>query len=163
MLPQHAYKAFIPYTGIFRGLTGSEGEDAQAAPRVVVLHAQVTGLFPHSATLSRSFPKYGIDSPVLDFDYAVYALGSHLPAPINLWGPSLDGQESAPYSGGKADGIAWLRKFHGLIEQAPSVLVVGGGALGIREPPYLCAFALTHAPSTQSTLRISPRSIRPSL
>ena len=87
-------------------------------------------------TLSKAFPKYGIDTPVLNFDYAIYSLGSHLPAPINIWGPSADGKDLAYSSGSKREGIAWLAKFHSVIEKAPSVLVVGGGALGIRESPH---------------------------
>lgn len=132
ILPQHGHKAFIPYTGIFRGPARNE-EDAADARRTILLHAQVTALSSHSVTLSRSFPEYGIDGPVLSFDYAVYALGSHLPAPINLWGPCPDVKDPSVYRGCKVEGVSWLRKFHDAIEQAPSVLVVGGGALGIRE------------------------------
>ena len=133
ILPQHAHKAFIPYTGIFRGPSAPDGANATDPRRAILLHAQVTALSAHSVTLSRSFPEYGIDGPVLDFDYAVYALGSHLPAPINLWGPCPDAKNSNVYRGCKVEGVSWLRKFHDAIEQAPSVLVVGGGALGIRE------------------------------
>ncbi|KAF7799136.1 hypothetical protein EIP86_010367 [Pleurotus ostreatoroseus] len=132
VLPQHAYKAFIPYTSIFQGLTEPKPEDPQKSPRVVLLQAQVTGLSPHSVTLSKAFPKYGIETPVLNFDYAIYSLGSHLPAPINIWGPSTDGKDLADSSGSKREGITWLAKFHSVIEKAPSVLVVGGGALGIQ-------------------------------
>lgn len=134
ILPQHAHKAFIPYTGIFRGPARDEGHPTDPR-RAILLHAQVTALLSHSVTLSRSFPEYGFDSPVLHFDYAVYALGSHLPAPINLWGPCPDAKDSGVYRGCKVEGVSWLRKFHDAIEQAPSVLVVGGGALGIRGSP----------------------------
>lgn len=83
--------------------------------------------------LSRAFPEHGIESDTLHFDYAVYALGSHLPSPLNLWHASPDGKPAAhSYEGNKAEGIAWLRGKQRTIEDATSVLVVGGGALGIR-------------------------------
>ena len=74
----------------------------------------------------------------LRFEFLVYALGSHLPSPINLWGPVADEDvEKADVldvsRGTKEGGIAWLKKFQKRVERASSVLVVGGGALGIRE------------------------------
>lgn len=125
----------------------------------VLLHAQVTSLAPKSLTLSQAFPEYGIYEPgkQLDFDYAVYALGSHLPAPINLWGPVGDDPdvlavtkgimqdvagkrqfptgvaENSLYQGTKPEGIDWLQKFRERIDKASSILVVGGGPLGVRE------------------------------
>lgn len=71
----------------------------------------------------------------------IYALGSHLPAPINLWGPvpstsKADDQPSVvqvPYGGTKAESVQWLKRHQKAVEDAGSVLVVGGGALGIRE------------------------------
>jgi hypothetical protein len=105
-------------------------------------------------TLSRAVPELGVGADsMLCFDYAVYALGSRLPAPLDLWDctsasssastPSSDGNADAlngkpailraPYGGTKAEGIAWLKRKQRVVEEAASVLVVGGGALGIRE------------------------------
>ena len=67
-------------------------------------------------TLSRAFPEHGL-SDVVHFDYAIYALGSHLPARR----PS------------RAESVAWLQQHQQAVAAAGSVLVVGGGALGIRE------------------------------
>ncbi|KAJ3551272.1 hypothetical protein NM688_g4798 [Phlebia brevispora] len=131
ILPQHAHKAFIPYTKIFRG-PSAPGEEAPISRRILLLQAQVTSIASNSVTLSRSFPELGIDTPVLNFDYAIYALGSYLPAPINLWGPCTNNEDELTDCGTKGGGIEWLRKYHAVIEQAPSVLVVGGGALGIQ-------------------------------
>ena len=77
------------------------------------LHASVTSLAPHSLTLDRAFPEVGVaeSDRTLRFDFLIYALGSHLPAPIDLWGPVADEDE----------------------DEDEDVLVVGGGALGIRE------------------------------
>lgn len=100
------------------------------------LHASITSLSSNSLTLSKPFPKHGL-TDVIHFEYAVYALGSHLPSPINLWGappPIKSAPESlATYEGNKVESIAWLQQHQRAIEAADSVLVVGGGALGIRE------------------------------
>jgi apoptosis-inducing factor 2 len=133
-LPRHAHKAFIPYTHVL-------GEP-EASQRHLFLHAQVTSLSAHSLTLSRSFPEYGIgvegEPATLEFEYAVYALGSHLPAPINLWGPSSANDTHVAHDGTKPQGIEWLKRFRTVLDETQSVLVVGGGALGIRELRLLC-------------------------
>ncbi|KIP04635.1 hypothetical protein PHLGIDRAFT_25487 [Phlebiopsis gigantea 11061_1 CR5-6] len=128
VLPEHAHKAFIPYTRVLGA--------PQTTRRHLRLHAQVTALSTHSATLSRAFPEHGLGE-TLRFDYLVYALGSHLPAPIDLWGPVDAAEEeykerTPAHNGSKASGIAWLERFRAVVERTPSVLVVGGGALGIQ-------------------------------
>ncbi len=95
----------------------------------LVLHATVLSLTAKSVTLSRSFPEHGIDTTEVPYDYAIYALGSHLPVPLDLWGTS----EDRAYDGTKAKAIQWLKEKQKVIERAVSVLVVGGGALGIRQ------------------------------
>ena len=82
-------------------------------------------------TLSKAIPDAGITEPKLSFDYLVYALGSHLPEPIDLWGSVNLG--SVGYDGTKPKGIEFLKSAQNRVKAAPSVLVVGGGALGIRE------------------------------
>lgn len=91
----------------------------------------------------------------LPFDYAIYALGSRLPAPIDIWATprgsapteraeaavladadAADGADATPTPtkrGTKAEGVEWLRRCQERVRAARSVLVVGGGALGIRE------------------------------
>ncbi|KAF9484578.1 FAD/NAD(P)-binding domain-containing protein [Pholiota conissans] len=121
VLPGHEYKAFIPYTHVFR-------EDSPK-PEHIFLHAEVLSLRPNSLTLSRTFPELGIPTHTLAFDYAIYALGSHLPPPLNLWG-SPAGQ--VEYYGLKSEGCEWFKEKQKQIKEAPTVLVVGGGALGIQ-------------------------------
>ncbi|CAL1702880.1 unnamed protein product [Somion occarium] len=206
-LPGHEHKAFIPYTNVYE--LPPDIPSIGDRSRHLILNAQVTSIKEHSLTLSRSFPEHDIVNGVLNFDFAVYALGSHLPAPINLWGPVGDEEdvkasekpESAPVTseetpaslrtetsgestpvavapasfpakavvvsstrvnsesfvtkpqpvqlkpssniltekpatelvrGTKPAAINWLKRFHKRIEKASSVLVVGGGALGIQ-------------------------------
>lgn len=149
VVPGHEHKAFIPYGPMF------QRPDARPDVSAVFLHAQVTSLSPRSLTLSRAFPEHGVLEPekTLNFDYAVYALGSHLPAPIDVWGSTEDVDvktiaESTPESnadlspsalplaletkGTKAAGIEWLKRYRSRIESASSILIVGGGALGVR-------------------------------
>lgn len=154
VVPGHEHKAFIPYQPMmtFR--------DPTPVAETVLLHAHITSLTPNSLTLSHAFPEHGIEEPErrLDFDYALYALGSHLPAPINLWGPVGDdsdvfaitkgmaqdvvGKHQSPsavaetrvsaYQGTKPEAISWLQRFGERIRGASSVLVVGGGPLGVQ-------------------------------
>ncbi|KAH9917505.1 uncharacterized protein B0H18DRAFT_1123587 [Fomitopsis serialis] len=155
VVPGHEHKAFIPYQPMMTL------HDPTPVAETVLLHAHITSLAPNSLTLSHAFPEHGIEGPErrLDFDYALYALGSHLPAPINLWGPVSDdpdvfavtkstvqdvvGKRQSPsgvaegkgsaYQGTKPEAISWLQRFGERIKSASSILVVGGGPLGVRE------------------------------
>ena len=121
------HSTVIPYTGVIPktpDITSPEG-------RHLVLHASVTGLDASSVSLSRAFPEVGLLEPKLPYDYLVYALGNHLPEPIDTWNPVNIAAEA--YDGTKPQGIQWLKHAQKRVEAAPSVLVVGGGALGIRE------------------------------
>ncbi|KAH8105108.1 hypothetical protein BXZ70DRAFT_919414 [Cristinia sonorae] len=165
VLPGHSHKGFITYNN---RLGNPEGES-----RHILLNASVTNLGANTVTLSRSFPELGIvgEEPTLAFDYAIYALGSDMPGPINVWGPALDEEnvsegvsaeavageaDAQPWAGpplsevttatqpkqlkavpmqgigSKAAGVEWQKRAQKYIEKAPSVLVVGGGALGIQ-------------------------------
>jgi apoptosis-inducing factor 2 len=99
---------------------------------------------------------------VIPFDYCVYALGSRLPAPIDVWGENENVEEfeenvdvlgededeaeaeavdddrikskgKKGKTGTKKEGIRWLKRGQKKIKDVNSVLVVGGGALGIRK------------------------------
>ncbi|KAF9467049.1 hypothetical protein BDZ94DRAFT_1249507 [Collybia nuda] len=162
VLPGHEYKAFIPNTKVFLL------EDPTSKPHIRI-QAHVTSITPYSLTLSKAFPEHGIPSTTLPFDYVIYALGSHLPRPLNLWASDPDVLTMTPnatikdvhlpnYRGEKAEGVAWLSAHQKLIESSPTVLVVGGGALGIQ---FTTDIAAVH-PTKQVTLlhsrdRLLPR------
>ncbi|TCD67840.1 hypothetical protein EIP91_011902 [Steccherinum ochraceum] len=191
VLPGQSHKGFIPYRKMFANFGDSQ--------RHLMLNARVTKLGPNSLTLSKAFPEHGIegDEPTLHFDYAIYALGSHMPAPINTWGPPVDrgetlilssgpvvpsktpGLESVQPFGGpalsevttavapveaevlpaseigtKPSGVKWLQRSQKHIERAPSVLVVGGGALGIQ---YATDIADIYPSKTVTLLHSRPR------
>ncbi|KAG6860328.1 hypothetical protein C0995_012635 [Termitomyces sp. Mi166 len=103
------------------------------------LQATVISIHNDSITLSKAFPEHGLASRTVPYDYMVYALGSHLPPPLNLWGTSPTGNVVQPkgrqlpaYQGMKSEGIAWMKEHQKIVDDAPTVLVVGGGALGIQ-------------------------------
>ncbi|GJF00070.1 FAD/NAD(P)-binding domain-containing protein [Phanerochaete sordida] len=130
VIPGHEHKAFIPYNRIFHKMDQAGSLIAPKSNRHLVVHATVKDIQAHSLTLSRAVPEVGIAEPKLAFDYLVYALGSHPPEPIDLWGPINLG--AAPYNGTKPGGMDWIQRAQKRIEDAPSILVVGGGALGIQ-------------------------------
>ncbi|EGN97542.1 hypothetical protein SERLA73DRAFT_92683 [Serpula lacrymans var. lacrymans S7.3] len=161
VLPGHEHKAFIPYDNIFSISPSSPPKAGH-----IRLHAHITSLGPHSVGLSRSFPEYGIEEPLLHFDYAIYALGSHLPSPINLWSanPDADFEKhgtpksiSPSYQGTKPEGICWLQRHQKRVKEASSVLIVGGGALGIQFASDIAAVY----PNKQVTLIHSRRRLLP--
>ncbi|TDL24336.1 FAD/NAD(P)-binding domain-containing protein [Rickenella mellea] len=172
VFPGHEHKAFIPYTNVFHptrpssppsSIDNLHANSSSPGPTTIFLQAHITDISPTHVTLDRSFPPHGFTNEIA-YDYAVYALGSHLPSPIDLWAPEtqpsaetptassfpktvshLDGQEFgharcrrsvieevAPYNGTKPEGVAWLKRCQDRIAHARSVLVVGGGALGIQ-------------------------------
>ncbi|KAF8881689.1 hypothetical protein CPB84DRAFT_1838278 [Gymnopilus junonius] len=126
VLPGHEYKAFIPYTNVF----------LLDSPVHIHIQAQVTSIRPNHLTISRAFPELGIPTTTISFDYAIYALGARLPPPLNLWESPIEneslGERILQYSGLKTEGCEWLRSKQRIIERVPTVLVVGGGALGIQ-------------------------------
>ncbi|KAJ6535104.1 hypothetical protein B0H19DRAFT_1184979 [Mycena capillaripes] len=127
VLAGHEHKAFVPYDNIF-----NVGEVKPKA-KYTFVQAQIQSMSVNSLKLSCAFPELGIETDTLHFDYAIYALGSHLPSPLNLWHASPDGKPAVhAYGGTKPESIAWLKGKQRTIEDAASVLVVGGGALGIQ-------------------------------
>ncbi|TFK45782.1 FAD/NAD(P)-binding domain-containing protein [Heliocybe sulcata] len=174
VLAGHEHKAFIPPTQVF-------------SPPHTFAHALVTRLTPTSVTFTRlsstppsSHPPspYACPHPqhtiyhcpfsateTLHFDFCVYALGSRLPAPIDLWGDegARSAIEGTPvggegYRGMKEEGVAWMKRMQRRVEGARSVLVVGGGALGIQ---FASDIAALYGPSKYVTLLHSRDTLLP--
>ncbi|ORX40015.1 hypothetical protein BD324DRAFT_615943 [Kockovaella imperatae] len=89
----------------------------------------------------RSNLTYGcFDGPeeTIHFDYCIYALGSGMPDPVNVWSEYPVAprhiQEHPPSHGlgTKKGGIAWMQRQAEELKSANTVLIVGGGALGIQ-------------------------------
>ncbi|KAG5635987.1 hypothetical protein H0H81_009455 [Sphagnurus paluster] len=157
VLPGHEHKAFIASHKIF--LT----EEPPLLHRR--LQASVTSINQKFITLSRSFPEHDLPTETVPFDYLIYALGSHLPAPLNLWDPAPSkpgkGRQLPVYHGMKSEGIAWMQEHQKIVEDAPTVLVVGGGALGIQKTPEFATDIASVHPTKKVTLLHSRRRLLP--
>ncbi|KAG2136598.1 uncharacterized protein EDB93DRAFT_1302934 [Suillus bovinus] len=131
VLAGHEHKAFIPYNNNF---PSSSLSDVSSCSSHVRVQATITSIENNRIILSPNLP--GSQQSYLDFDYAIYALGSHLPQPIDLWSHRKEGDVKSslepPYGGMKSEGISSLQERQKRVEAARSVLVVGGGALGIQ-------------------------------
>lgn len=154
VIPSHAPKAFVPYTKAFEPrpgdtLTAPTGlptppttptaESISLADKLRVwIHGNVSSLSSHSVTFTRlssddpDRPAGGIET--MDFDYLIYSLGASLPSPVDVWGIEASGLsiEGVPM-GCKTRGVGYMQQRAETMKRAKSVLVVGGGALGIRE------------------------------
>ena len=115
----HEHKVFIPYTNIFKPALDRRDQH-------LLLHANVRQVDTANKRVVY-FPVGSEEAQSIDWDYLIYALGSHLPDPINVW------SQQAQYDGTKLAGVKWLQQAQQRIKAASSILVVGGGALGVRE------------------------------
>jgi hypothetical protein len=76
---------------------------------------------------------------MIEFDYCVYALGSGMPDPVNVWEEhaglpdGVAGDHAERGLGSKKGGVRWMQRKAESFERAKRVIIVGGGALGIRE------------------------------
>lgn len=151
VFPQHAAKALIPRTEcLSQGKINDPTEGADTVPAQAadashheMLQGVVVGLTADSVSvlLPNAEGSYddvaddGSDAPPerirrVPFDYAVYALGSGMPAPCDVWGEI--GRTQYPGRGTKRGTIDWLTRYGAEVRKAKRVLVVGGGALGIQ-------------------------------
>ncbi|EIN06508.1 FAD/NAD(P)-binding domain-containing protein [Punctularia strigosozonata HHB-11173 SS5] len=176
VLPGHEHKAFIPYTNVF-ALHPPHPEGGTTFPPSLphsFIHAKVNNIDLHANEvrlqhLSDDGERKKDEEETIAYDYLVYAMGSHLPAPIDMWGERIYKDSAAPskelpsrnvdleepvalaeeeYRGLKPQAVARMRADQKRIAAAQSVLVVGGGALGIQ---YATDISAVH-PATKVTL-----------
>ncbi|GAA5846077.1 hypothetical protein JCM11251_003703, partial [Rhodosporidiobolus azoricus] len=147
IVPGHAEKVFIPYTGTLPTETPKDGAPLE---RHVMIHAAVTSINEDFIEIDRDLTENerdldGDENEVakltdeleaakleapedqkdpaarrLSWDYLVYALGCTLPPPL-----------TSTYTN-KKGGIAFLDGQGKLISKSTKILVAGGGALGIQ-------------------------------
>lgn len=144
----------------------------------------ITSLTPHSVTFHRipsrrrgsagsstsaastsasaswtEFTPFEGPEETIQFDYALYALGAGLPDPVNVWKPAYGTatpEDSELSPGSKRCGVRFMEKQASQMKKADRILIVGGGALGIRTYCQLCRGLRTNC---QNTLPISRRYI----
>lgn len=100
--------AFIPYSGVF---SRSPTKDLHG-----IVQAKVVSLKAKELTLDREWN----GSKQLTFDYLVAATGTRLAAPGSM--PSDE----------KSTAVEYLKKYNQGIKQSKSVILVGGGAVGVQ-------------------------------
>ncbi|KAL5501243.1 hypothetical protein ACEPAH_9630 [Sanghuangporus vaninii] len=174
VLPGHEHKCFIPYKGVLQPIKASDPAPPPS-PRHLILHAKVICFTPHEVTIDRTFPELGFDSAVIPYKFAVYALGSHLPASLDLWGGNSNaiGKEPVPgknedkgakkkeYDGTKPEGIDWFKHCQERLRSADSILCVGGGALGIQfATDVKSVYPQKHVTLLHSRVRLLPHFMR---
>jgi hypothetical protein len=148
----------VPYTHAFEPRPGdpafglptppttptTDSEELKSKLRVWI-HGNVTSLASHSVTftrLSSENPDHTVgEADTIEFDYLVYALGASLPSPVDVWGEESSSQQlDGVPMGCKKRGVGYMHQRAETMKRAKSVLVVGGGALGIRKcsGPEIC-------------------------
>ncbi|CAH0055195.1 unnamed protein product [Clonostachys solani] len=108
ILPGHEHKAFVPYTGTF-----SEASDPS---QHAVVQARAVSLTANQVVLDREWR----GSNVISFDYAIIATGTRLSPP-----GSVEHDE-------KPQGIEYFKYHQDLVKKADSVVLIGGGAVGVQ-------------------------------
>ena len=108
----------------------------------VWIHGNVSSLDSRSVTFTRLSghkPNQAVgEAETIEFDYLVYALGASLPSPVDVWGEESSGlQLKGVPMGCKKRGVGYMHQRAETMRRAKSVLVVGGGALGIRKSEVL--------------------------
>ncbi|KAF9884561.1 hypothetical protein FE257_001506 [Aspergillus nanangensis] len=102
------HKAFIPYSGIFPSIPNSV--------RHAVVQARVLSVQPRQVKLDREW--HG--SRQIPFEYLVVATGTRLAQPAGMKHDD------------KLSSVAYLQKHQSDVKRAKSILIAGGGAVGVQ-------------------------------
>lgn len=102
------HKAFIPYSGLFSSIPNSS--------RHAVARARVLSVYPQVLKLDREWN----GSCQIPFEYLVIATGTRLAEPAGM------------KSDDKLSSVAYLQKHQKDVKQAKSILIGGGGAVGVQ-------------------------------
>jgi pyruvate/2-oxoglutarate dehydrogenase complex dihydrolipoamide dehydrogenase (E3) component len=108
ILPGHEHKAFIPYTNLFTSLSEKTNN--------TVIQARVLSVHPHHITLDRPWN----NDAKIPFDYLVLATGTRLTEPAGM----RDNEKMAS--------VTYLQNHQNEIKNAKSILIAGGGAVGVQ-------------------------------
>ncbi|EAW11770.1 NAD(P)/FAD-dependent oxidoreductase [Aspergillus clavatus NRRL 1] len=108
IVPGQEHKAFIPYSGIFSSVPRSSSH--------AVVQARVLSVYPKFVKLDRQWQ----DSSEIPYDYLAIATGTRLAQPAGMKDDD------------KVSSIQYLQKHQADIKKAKSILIVGGGAVGVQ-------------------------------
>ena len=110
MVPGHEHKAFVPYNGFFATVA------RENASRHAVVQARALSVRPHYLQLDREWQ----GSAQIPFEYLVVATGTRLAEPAGMKDDD------------KVSSVAYLQKHQAGVQQAKSIVIVGGGAVGVQ-------------------------------
>ncbi|KAL4916041.1 hypothetical protein BDW62DRAFT_187081 [Aspergillus aurantiobrunneus] len=108
ILPGHEHKAFIPYTGLFASASNPIDH--------AVVQASALSVHPRHVKLDREWQGSG----QVPFEYLVVATGTRLSEPAGM------------RDNDKVSSVAYLQKHQADIKKARSILIAGGGAVGVQ-------------------------------
>ncbi|EED17576.1 Amid-like NADH oxidoreductase, putative [Talaromyces stipitatus ATCC 10500] len=108
VVPGHEHKAFIPYTGVFNSLPNSSSH--------AVVQARVLSVQPQYVKLDREWQ----GSNQIPFEYLTIATGTTLAEPGTIKHDD------------KVSSVQYLQRHQEQVKKANSILIVGGGALGVQ-------------------------------
>ncbi|OKO98659.1 Apoptosis-inducing factor -like protein [Penicillium subrubescens] len=108
IVPGQEHKAFIPYSGLFSSATNPAAHD--------VVQARVTSIQKDYIELDREWQ----GSKQIPFDYVVVATGTRLSKPAAM---EHDDKQSS---------VEYLQKHQADVKRSKSILIVGGGAVGVQ-------------------------------
>ncbi|OQD63243.1 hypothetical protein PENPOL_c010G08862 [Penicillium polonicum] len=108
IVPGQEHKAFIPYSGIFNASPNPSSHGA--------VQARVLSIQPTHVELDREWQ----GSKQVPFDYVVLATGTRLSKPAGM-----DDDD-------KASSVEYLQKHQAGVNRSQSILIVGGGAVGVQ-------------------------------
>ena len=108
IVPGQEHKAFIPYSGIFSGTPNAASHG--------VVQARVLSVKPEHIELDREWQ----GSREIPFDYVVLATGTRLSKPA-----AMESDEKLP-------SVEYLQKHQADVKRSKSILIVGGGAVGVQ-------------------------------
>ncbi|KAJ6028901.1 uncharacterized protein N7446_011760 [Penicillium canescens] len=108
IVPGQEHKAFIPYSGIFKSAPNPTSHG--------VVQARVLSVKPTHVELDREWQ----GSKQIPFDYVVLATGTRLSKP------------AAMEHDDKISSVEYLQKHQAGVKAAQSILIVGGGAVGVQ-------------------------------
>ncbi len=97
------HRAFIPYSAMFKDLPPDATE---------VVPSRVRAIYPDRVELDRGEP--------ISYEYLIIATGTSSAPPSTI------------NAKGKADGVAFLQKHQRHVQSANNIVIVGGGAVGVR-------------------------------
>ncbi|KAJ5742023.1 hypothetical protein N7533_011432 [Penicillium manginii] len=133
IVPGQEHKAFIPYSEIFSGAPNPAAHG--------VVQARVVSVNSQHIELDREWQ----GSKQIPFDYVVLATGTRLSKPA-----AMDSDEKLP-------SVEYLQKHQADVKRSKSILIVGGGAVGVQMATDLKEYyPEKNVTVVQSRLRVMP-------